>query len=154
MKFTGKTEIEATLNDTFAAIADFEMFENHARQSGAKVARVDDLTSPGPGMMWDIRTKIRDRNLRIQMELVDYDPPETLDFLGSTGGMDLALTIGLVPLTARRTRVAVTLDVKPRSLSARMLVQSARVTKGRLTRRYRDRIERFGQLLEARIRTS
>ncbi len=151
MKFSGKTEINASLNDSFAAFADFQYFENHARRSGVEIARVDDLASPGPGMMWEMRIRFRDKFPRVQMELVDYTPPETLDFTARSGGMNMTMRVELIALAPRRTRAVVTLDVRASSLGARMLLNSARLTKGRLTRRFRQRVEKFGRLLEQRI---
>ncbi len=151
MKFTGKTDIDATLNATFAAFADFETFERLARQSGTEVARTDDMTSPGCGMMWDIRARYKGKLRKITAELVDFDPPDSLDFAASTGGFDAAIRIDLIVLSARQTRASVTFDVRARSLGARILLQSARLTKGRLARRFEKRLHRFGRDLARRI---
>jgi len=151
MKFTSKTDIQATLNQTFAAIADFEFYERHAMRSGAEIARVDALTQPGPGMMWAMRLEFRGKLHKVELELADYDPPNALLFTGGTEGFDAIIKVDLMALSARETRITVTLDLKPKSLAARLILQSARLTKGTTNKRFRKRLNKFGTELENRI---
>lgn len=151
MKFTGKTDIEATLNATFAQFADFESFERFGLQSGADIRRKDDLTAPGPGMMWDLRMEYRGKPRRLDVELVDYDPPNNLNFTASSDAVNATILVELVPLSNRQTRAAVTLDVTPKSLAAKLAVQTARLTKGALNKKFKNRLNRFGKSLEDRI---
>jgi len=154
MKLSSKTDVNATLNATFAAIADFEVYERHAKRSGAEVARMDALSAPGPGMMWAIRAEFRGKLQKITAELVDYDPPNVLIFTGGTDAFTAGMLIELLPLSARETRVTITLDLTPRTLTARLVLQSARLTKGAINRRFRKRLNRFGAELEGRIKSA
>ena len=154
MKFNGKTDIAATLNATFAAFADFERFEKQAMRAGAEIARTDDLTAPGPGMMWDIRLSYRGKPRRIKAELVDYDPPNQLVFAARAEGFEADILVELIPLSGQQTRASVTFDVRAKSLAAKLLLQSARLTKGAVNKRFRKRVARFGRELENRIQSS
>ncbi len=154
MKFSGKTEIEASLTTTFAAFADFDAFERDATRAGTRVARTDDLSSPGPGMMWDIQAEFRGKPRKIEAELVDYDPPNSLDFKAVTSGFDATVRVDLVPLSARQTRAQISFDIRPTSLAARLMLQSARLAKGRLARKFHQRLARFGRDLEKRIQSA
>ena len=53
-------------------------------------------------------------------------------------------------LSRGRTRVAVELEVKPLNLSARLLVQSLKLAKGSLTRKYKLRIGEYAKGMEER----
>lgn len=154
MRFTGKTEINAPLNASFAAIADFEAYERHAKRSGAEVERVDALNRPGPGMMWAIRMELRGKLQKIEIELADYDPPNKLIFTGGTDSFDAEVLLELITLSARETRATITIDLKPKSLAARLILQSARLTKGSINKRIRKRLNRFAEEIEGRVRAS
>lgn len=154
MNFTGRTEIKANINATFAAFADFEAFERSVRRSGAEIERVDELTTPGPGMMWRIVADFRGKTRKIDVELKDYDPPEALLFSGVSTGFDAEIKIDLIPLSGRETRARISADITARSLAAKLILQSARLTKGKLNKRFRERFRRFGDEMTQRIRTA
>jgi len=154
MKFTNKTDINASVNDTFAGLADFEHFERQALRSGAEVARVDALGRPGQGMIWALRFVFRGKVQKINAELVDYDPPNMMVFSGVSDSFDAVVQFDLLALSARETRVTVSIDMKPKSLAARLILQSARLTKGSINKRFRNRLNRFGTELENRIRSA
>lgn len=154
MKFSGKTDIDATLNAAFAAVADFGAFEKLAIHAGAGVARTDDMAMPGCGMMWDIRLNYRGKARKIVAELVDYDPPEVLDFATSTSGFNATIRVELLALSQRQTRAVVILDIRARSLAARLALQSGRLVKARLNKRFKARIHKFGQEVQARIQSA
>lgn len=152
MKFTGNTDINAGISETFTAFADFEVFERHALRSGAKIARTDDLTEPGSGMMWDVALEFRGKARKIGVELVDYDPPNCLDFEASADGFDATIEVELVALSASQTRANISFDVRARSLAAKLALQTARLTKGSLNKRFRKRLNKFGSDMGDRIR--
>jgi len=151
MKFSGKTDINAPLNATFAAFADFGAFEKLAVRSGVEVARTDDMSAPGRGMMWDIRANYKGKTRKITAELVDYDPPNSLDFAAQTGGFNATIRVELAALSARQTRAFIVFDIRATTLTARIALQSARLAKGKLSKRFKSRLRRFGQDLQDRI---
>lgn len=154
MIFTNKTDIAANINAVFAEFADFEMFERYGLRSGAEVTRTDDLSSPGKGMMWNIRMPYRGKTRRIALELADYDPPNSLDFVAEADGFDAAIRVDLVPLSGRQTRVTVVLDITAKTLTAKLALQSARLTKSALNKRFRKRLNRFAKTVEDRCNTA
>jgi hypothetical protein len=154
MKFTDKTDIEANLNDTFTAFADFETFERQVLRSGAKIARTDDLTENGPGMMWDVVLEFRNKERKIKVELVDYDSPNLLEFEGSADGFDAIILVELSPLSSRQTRANISFNLQANTLAAKLMLQTARLTKSTLNKRFSRRLHRFGRDLEQRIRVA
>ncbi len=154
MKFSNKTDIQASLNATFAGLADFAAFERQALRAGADVARLDAQSRPGPGMIWSVKVEFRGKIQKIVIELVDYLPPEQLSFRIENDGFHADLRVDLAPLNARETRMTVTADVKPQTLSARLILQSARLAKGSINRKFGKRLDKFGDDLVNRIRQS
>jgi len=151
MKLSGNTIVNANRNDVFAAFADFEFFEKSAVNSGAKVRRVDTLSSPGPGMKWDSFIDIRGKSKKLSVELVDYDPPSKLDFQAVTAGFVTDIRVDLDRRNAAKTKVKVSLDVTAQTLATRMMLKTARLTKSRLKDRMDARIAKIGRDIEARI---
>lgn len=151
MKFTSKTDLNASLNATFAAFADFEAFERQGLRAGAEIERIDDLVTPGPGMMWRVKAEYRGKMRRLEIELVDYDPPNMLKFRAASDLLDAEIKIDLIALSAKKTRAAVDVNVAAKSLSGRLLLQTARLAKGNLNRRFASGLDRFGTFLENRI---
>ena len=152
MKLNSKTDINATLNATFAGLADFDSFERQVRHSGAEISRVDDLSQPGPGMMWAVRAEFRGKLQKITLELVDYDPPNSMLFHAATDGFEADIKAELIALSSRETRMPVSVEIKAKSLAARLILQSARLTKSSILKRYRKGLNRFGNDLENRIK--
>ena len=53
-------------------------------------------------------------------------------------------------LAPRRSRMSTLLEIKPRTLGGRLLLQSARLGRAKLDRRYDERIKSFLRDLESR----
>ena len=56
----------------------------------------------------------------------------------------------LVALSKNRTRVMMSVDIKPLNLSARLLVQSLKLAKTSLTKKFKLRVSEFAKTLEER----
>ncbi|MEO1026387.1 MAG: SRPBCC family protein, partial [Pseudomonadota bacterium] len=59
------------------------------------------------------------------------------------GGLECMGVVDLVALSKARTRMLVSLDLKPTTLSSRLMVQSLRLAKGSLNRRFKARVAQF-----------
>ncbi len=154
MKLSGKTAINASLNETFAAFADFEFFENSAINSGARVRRVDALSSPGPGMKWESFVELRGITKKLSVELLDYDPPNRLDYQAVSAGFMAEIQVELSRKNARKTGAKISLDISAQTLATRLLLKTARLTKGRWQDRLKARVATIGREIEARIDTA
>ena len=62
------------------------------------------------------------------------------------------MTIDLTALTPNRTRMNVQARLAPRTLSARLLVQSLKLAKARMTRKFSVRVAQFAKTIEGRAR--
>jgi len=150
MKFSSKEDIEAPIAFVFEAITDFDALERQALRRGADIQRTDKLKTTGTGMAWRASFPFRGKDRKAEAKLVAYDIPHGVGFVSETGGLHGNIKVDLVELSPRRTRISVELDLAPNSLSARLLLQSLRLAKTNLTRRFKKRVGFFADDIEER----
>ena len=150
MKLSTREDIESPAGTVFAAASDFAAFERTALRRGAEVARADLSAPPGPGTAWSIRFPLRGRMRRIVCTLDHFDPPNALSCRIDGSGFGGVMTVNLVALSRGRTRLAVQLEILPRTIAARLLIQTARLNRGAYTRRFVERVQKFAADVELR----
>ncbi len=150
MKFATKEDLEAPIADVFDMLCDFEIFERAALRNGADVTRLGHDAEPGEGITWEVDTHLRGKRRRIKVVLSRFERPTLMGFDAASNAMKGTVNIELVALSRARTRMRVELDVRPLTLSARVLMQSAKLARNTLTRRYKTRVAQFAETLEER----
>ncbi|MBS9717418.1 SRPBCC family protein [Pseudohalocynthiibacter aestuariivivens] len=152
MKFSTREDIEAPIEHVFQAISDFDGFERSALRRGAEVQRRERLTEPGAEKGWDIGFEFRGKPRRIVAELTHFDAPNGLQVATATPGIAGDLVAELVPLSRSRTRLRFSLEMRPTSLGGRLTIQSLKLAKGNLTRRFVARVAKFAIDVEDRYK--
>ena len=150
MKFSTNEDIEAPIEAVFEMLSDFESFERSAMRRGAEVQRVDRLNVPGVGMTWHAAFNLRGKRRELELEMVTYDQPNEIVLESTSPGMLGSMSFDLIAFSRKRTRVKVELEVKPLNLSARLLVQSLKLAKKSLTRRYKLGVANYAKTMEER----
>ncbi|MCO4839912.1 SRPBCC family protein [Ascidiaceihabitans sp.] len=150
MKFSTREDVEVPIDQAFALICDFDAYERSAMRRGAEVRRVDDLSKPGVGMKWAASFKMRGKKRNLELEMTRFDQPTEICVLSSTSGINGTGQIELLALSRGRTRILVEFELKPTNLSARLLVQSLKLAKNSLTKRYKLRVAEFAKNIEDR----
>ncbi|MBK0326410.1 SRPBCC family protein [Rhodobacteraceae bacterium F11138] len=151
MQFAGKEDIEAPIDRVFAALADFTLYERRAIRRGAEIERLNDHSSPRVGMAWKARFVLRGKPRKIRVEMTQYSAPSLLRFGYVAQGLEGELTVALVALSPGRTRMSVVLNLKPRTLSARLLVQSLRLARASLVKRFKLSLADLARTLEDQL---
>jgi uncharacterized protein YndB with AHSA1/START domain len=154
MKFSTREDIEAPIEAVFEMLCDFDTFERAAMRRGAEVQRLDDMRSPGVGMTWAAVFQLRGKRREIEVEMVTFDRPNDIVLESTSPGLIGQMRFELMALSRSRTRVLVELEVKPLNLSARLMVQSMKLAKGSLTKRYKLRVGEFAKGMEERFAAS
>ncbi len=155
MEFTTKEDVEAPIAFVFAQLTDFAAFERQALRRGAEVRRRDSMARPGVGSIWDIAFKFRGKDRQLRAEITAFDLPNSYRVFSTSAGLEGGLTVDLVPLSRERTRLTVTVAVEPRSIGARLLVQSLRLARGNLNKRLAARVAEYAlQVQDRYIRTA
>jgi carbon monoxide dehydrogenase subunit G len=152
MKFSTKEDIEAPIDVVFRQVTDFAVFERAALRRGAQVQRIDEKSSPDTIITWDISFPFRGRQRNMRAELTECDSPHRVLVKSTSGGLGGDVVVELVALSRGRTRIIVALDIKPKNLTTRIMVQSMRIAKNKLKARYRMRVARFASDIEDRYK--
>ena len=154
MRFSAREDIEASIEDVFAALSDFETFERQAMRRGAEVQRTDDQQGAVVGAAWRVAFTLRGRRRDMDLQLVSYETPHEMRFLAKSPGMDATFDIELLALSRARTRMAIALELTPLNLASRLLVQSLKLAKTSLTNRFKQRVAEYAKQLEDRLKRS
>ena len=150
MKFSTNTDIEAPIEAVFEMFCDFESFERAAMRRGAEVQRTDTLPQPGVGMTWRAGFEMRGKPRQVDLEMTSFERPNEIRLAGTSPGMRSVTQFELISLSRNSTRVHVTLEVTPQNLSARLLVQSLKLAKSNLTKRFKLKVADYAKLVEDR----
>ncbi len=154
MKFSTKKDIEAPLDYVWAAMTDFEAWERAAMRRGADVTRTDSKRSPAAGMGWAAKFRYRGKDRTAEIQLTKMEAPAALCFAGQSAAISAEANVELMEMSAKRTRIHVTMEVTPRSLGARLFLQSLRLARARVDRKYETRIAQLALDIEQRYRQS
>ena len=150
MRIALKHDIAIPAAKAFAMATDFAELERAARRKGVQVIRKDKLVGPGPGMSWDIAFRFRGRERRVESTLTSIDLPRQAVFTGMSQHLAIGLVFSVIALSRDRSRLMLDLDLRPRTLRARFMIQSARLARGRIERTLRTRFEGFADGLVKR----
>lgn len=154
MRLATKQDIEAPIADVYRILTDFDAWERAVMRRGTEVSRIDKLQTSGPGMRWASRITYRGTHRDIEIELLQMEHPSLLRFAGVSTAMEGLGSVELMELSAKRTRMHVAFDVTPRTMAARILLQSMRLARARINRTFSQRVARFAAEIEARNRAS
>ncbi|MCI5042362.1 MULTISPECIES: SRPBCC family protein [Donghicola] len=148
MKFSTREDIDLPLDKVFEEVSDLDQFERAALRRGVKIRRLDNHADARAGMQWEMDFVLRGKERHLDAQMISYDPPNGMMFEGKSGGMLHHLTVDLTPLSKKRTRLQLELELKPRSLPARLLIQSFKLGKQKLNKRFKQRVTDFAREME------
>ncbi|MBV1863751.1 MAG: SRPBCC family protein [Rhodobacteraceae bacterium] len=148
MHFTSVQDINAPLEYVFKQISDFDSYEAYAMRIGANVERRDQLVQKQAGMCWHFDGELRGKNRQIDIELHEYTPTKQIKLGFETAGLDAVATIEVIALTVKQTRMKVTVDMKARSISARLVMQSAKLAKNSLNRKFNHKVWTYANYIQ------
>ncbi|WP_371169485.1 SRPBCC family protein [Aliiroseovarius sp. 2305UL8-7] len=151
MKFKTREDIEATIEQVFEAVSDFDGMERAALRRGADVSRLDSLSQPGPGMRWNAKFPYRNRTRSADMELISYEAPHQLELFTKVSGIEATVEIELLSLSRNRTRMNLSVDMRPKTIPARLLLQSMKLARASLVRKFRKRVAKYAESIEDRF---
>ena len=150
MKLVSKTDIDAAPEALFAALCDRDWFEGLARRGGVQVDRLDAGGPFAVGSGWSLQFAYRGRVRTVTSRIVSMTVPRLIGLSGQSGGFETEAEVLFVPLGRGTTRMTVALDLKPRSFTARLILQTLKIGKGRLKDRLDHRVQAMGAALKDR----
>lgn len=143
MKFSTRQDIEAPAAYVFEQVSDFDSLERQAMRRGIEVRRKNPQQPRGRGAAWIVRAPFRGKLRDVDAFISEFDSPNVLVASAKSGGLNMTLNIELVPLSPQRTRLTLGYEVRPQTLSARILVQSVKFAKASLQRRFNKRVGKY-----------
>ena len=150
MKITTKDDIEAPIDFVFQQVTDFPGLERQALRRGANVKRLDTAPKPGPGSSWDVKFPYRGKERDVRVDLTGVDAAGRMTASAKSGGLNSTILVELVGLSRTQTRLSVTVELEPTTLTSRLLVQSLKLAKGSVTSRLQNRITVFAREIQDR----
>lgn len=154
MKFSTRDDIEAPIDYVFARVTDFNGIERQALRRGADIQRLDHAPVAVEGSAWQVAFKFRGKDRKMKATIGKLDAPTLLRVDTAASGITGETTIELVALSRNRTRISATIDLTPQSLSSRLLLQSLKLAKNNLTRKFKSRVTDFAEVVEESYRKS
>lgn len=153
MRFSSRQDIAASLDEIFAMLTEFDAIEKGARRRRIAVRRIAPEpggNKPGGRPAWDVGFRLHGGERRARLELAECDVHRGVCLRGEVEGIETVLRLDLIPLSRHLTRIAVTADLSPRTIPARLLVQSLRLVRGKLDRSFACKVEEYAALMEQR----
>ncbi len=152
MEFVSKQNINAPAAHIFQQLADFDFYESYAMRVGAQVERLDAFTQPQPGMCWKIKGDFRGKSRDLELTLDSYTPSETLSYVCKTKSLDAEVNFYVIPLSQMKTRLKAVVNIQAKGLSARVALQSAKLAKKTLDRKFDTRMRDFADKIGEKYR--
>lgn len=154
MKFSVREDIEAPVDAVFARFTDFAHFERVALRRGAEVERMDPSLRAEQGARWTVRFEFRGKFREVLIRIAEIDLPNGFVIATTSNGIEGVTTAEFVPLSPASTRLAFGIELTPRTMSARLSVQSLKLVKGKMDRKLGARITEYARDIEERWRGS
>ncbi len=140
MDFSTRYDVDAPIEFVWTQASNFTVLERQALRRGADVERKDTLATPGVGAEWDIRFQFRSKDREVNAKITTFDAPNRYTVISTSGSIDGVCVVDLVALSPKRTRLTVTLDLSAKSLGSRLMLQSLKMAKSGLNKRFEDRV--------------
>lgn len=150
MKFVAKKDVERPQQALFDCMADFQMFERVAIRRGVEVVRTGS-TASSSGIKWDCKFEFRGRDRDAQVQLTEFNTPESLGFLVANAALNIRLEITVSALSKNQSRFIVTSVIEPKNIKARLLVQSMKLARSKYNQRYQKRVAEVANELAALV---
>lgn len=143
MKFSTRFDIDSTAEDLFATIGDFGRIERMLMRRGVSISRIDPSQEPGTGIGWQIGFDWRGRPRNVRLAVSRYDRPERLSMTGMSEALDIAMDATVIGLSRTRSRLIFETEIRPRNMKARLMLQTAKLAKPQLDRKFERRLGDF-----------
>lgn len=148
MKLSTREDVMAPADWVMARLTEFEALEAALRERGVEVT-CDREGARGVGTRWRARYGVRGRAMETDARLVAVDP-RGYRVEAVTGGVTSLAEVTVEAVTEARTRVFASVDFRPTTIGSRILLQSLKLAKPRLTERFSARVATYVAGLQAR----
>lgn len=149
MKFSSRFDFDIPAGKLFDIIGDFSRSERVLAARGAQVRRVDPAQEPGTGLGWLIDFNWRGQARSLRLDVTGFERPSHVTMQGCSDPFDVAIDIAVGALSRVRSRLLFQTELRPRNMRARLMIQTAKLGRSQLDRKYEQRIADFLTQLRA-----
>jgi len=146
MKFETKEDVALPQQVLFDLMEIFQMFERVAIRRGAEVTRSGSMAS-ADGLTWDCTFEFRGRERKACIHLAEFSAPEKMVFLITNPALNNRLDITVSALSKKQSRFHVRAVLEPKTLTARLLVQSMKLARSKYNKRFQKRVAELAKEL-------
>lgn len=154
MKLTAKTDLEVPAAFVFATLVDHPSWERDAVRNGAEVERPPGTPASGLGAAWRLRGQFRGKARKVLLTITELVENQrvvlSLDGPTIEGSSRFEVTV----LSPRRSRLRVDVEFRPKTLSARLFINTMRLAKGRVQAKFETRLGQIGGRIKDRYERS
>lgn len=143
MKFSTRIDTELSADELFGRVTDFGHLERMLIRRDVSIARIDPAQEPGTGIGWNLSFHWRGKVRRMRLQVTRFDRPERLSILGTSEALETSIDFTVVALSRARSRLIFETDLRPRNMRARLMLQTAKLGKSQLDRRFERRVAEF-----------
>lgn len=147
MKLTAKTDLDAPAGFVYACLAVHAAWERDAAQRGIEIERPVDMPLSGLGAGWLVKVPFRGQPVAILLRLEQQVPPERLGFAMQSKAIEGDFVLNVIELSPRRTRLQLVMEVKARTIAARLLLNTLTLARGRVQARVEKRVRQIGAMI-------
>lgn len=150
MKLSKREDISAPVGGVYRALIDYPVYERAALRRDIAVTRLDDRAEFGPDMTWQITIGFRGRPHDVTLRVAEVTEGSRIRLAADSGGLMADVVIELLTVSQGRTRMVVGTDLRAVTMSSKLLLQSLKLAKGSLDKRFAKRVTDFARDIEAR----
>lgn len=145
MRFSTRIDTDLPAKRLFEVVGNFKVLERMLIGRGATVARIKPSNETEIGMGWNIDFDWQGKAWRLRLDVTEFDHPEQIKISGHSEALDLMVVATVMALSRVKSRMIVETKVRPRNMRALLILQTAKLGKGQLNRRYQRQMEEFVQ---------
>lgn len=140
MHFSTSEVIHAPREAVFAEVTDFDAVERQIVKAGGSLTRTG---GAGPDAAWQGHFRFRGTERDFTSRVGDWTPPGGYRLISATTGLDALVDVRCVAVDAATTRLEILVDLKPRSMKAKILLNSLKLMRSQINARFKQRIQKF-----------
>jgi hypothetical protein len=150
MKLTVKTDIDAPVEFVHAFLGDNATWEREAIRRGVEIERPADMPLRGVGAGWRIKLRFRGRVRNVLIRVDEIVQDEVIGYSFEGQALFGTTEMETKALSPRRSRLKVSIDAKPKTLAARLFLNTLRLARRKVEERMEKRVTQLGTRIEER----
>jgi Polyketide cyclase / dehydrase and lipid transport. len=150
MRISVRETVHAPIDKVFEKVCDYAHFERLALRRGADVDHLAGGDSDGVGRQWRVSFTFRGKPRKVVATVAQVERPTRMNMDMESDGLTGRTEVTLSPLAPNRTQLVLIQDLKPKTLAARLMLQSMRLAKGSVEGRLKMRVAEFARGIDGR----